>query len=185
MNFDEYSNKAIDDRILKFGLNKEIFYPEVPLNNMSIDQLRWYVTFIANYEFDHIFSNIIKYEEKKKLINDLNEEFNRRFSYIFPIYEIMDKRYCKEKWNGEERYKILSYTFKGHDEMRAFRHTVKVYNKLKNLNIPIEFGVEIFTLFNENLYEYRNVPDDQQKNIDEQNEMVDLFLNIFKLKDEL
>ena len=75
---DAIVENIIDERTEKYGLTKECLNPEKSLDKMTIRELREYVTFFCEKHFYKDLYNITSSGEDKQIINNLNNEFNRR-----------------------------------------------------------------------------------------------------------
>ena len=145
------TEKYIMDRFQKLG--EDFWKPEKKLSEMSLDELRSYVTMFN--ELDYSDSMPIKveisYEEKSKVRDNLNKEFDKRVGKDFlSLYNLYDKHLHKpEKWTGEIRYKLFSYIVSGHSysEMSNFYTAYKLLWFAKERNIKVDDIVEMFINF--------------------------------------
>lgn len=129
--------KIIDDRIRKYGVIETCTRPEKPLSEMTVKELRKYVTFFCEKGFCDGLFNPLNSEEENKIQVDLNEEFNRRCGEEFiSFYNIIDKECNKEKWGGERRYTLLTLTNrKGYRELQSAKGAVELLKIKQNFNI--------------------------------------------------
>lgn len=138
------------DRFQKYG--KDFWKPEKKFSEMSLDELRSYVTMFNKLGYTSCPVRVeIPYEEESKIIDNLNKEFDKRVGKEFlSLYNLYDKHINKpEKWSGEIRYKLFSYKVSGHSysEMSNFYTTYKLLWFAKERNIKVEDIVEMFIKF--------------------------------------
>lgn len=138
--YDDFVEERIkNDRIRKYGLTEKCLHPEKDFKNMTVKELRNYVTFFCMIGYNEYLYKLIDYKTKEKIIENMNEEFNRRVGEEFVLYyNKIDKIKNNEKWNGEERYELLTYTNrKGYMEMsivKAVKEIIEL-DKTKTENI--------------------------------------------------
>lgn len=146
------TEKYIMDRFDRLG--QDFWKPEKKFSEMTLSELRSYVTMFN--ELDYSSSMPVKvenpnYEEKSKIRDNLNKEFDKRVGKDFlAIYNLYDKHLnSPEKWTGEIRYKFFSYKVSdnGYSEMRNFYTAYKLLWFAKERNIKIEDIVEILAKF--------------------------------------
>lgn len=138
--YDDFVEERIkNDRIRKYGLTEKCLLPEKDFKNMTVKELRNYVTFFCMIGYNEYLYKLIDYKTKEKIIENMNEEFNRRVGEEFVLYyNKIDKIKNNEKWNGEKRYELLTYTNrKGYMEMsivKAVKEIIEL-DKTKTENI--------------------------------------------------
>ena len=147
--------KYIMDRFQKFG--EDFWKPEKKLSEMSLDELRSYVTMFNELGYTSFPVQVeIPYEEKAKIRDNLNREFDKRVGKDFlSLYNLYDSTLHKpEKWTGEIRYALLSYKVSGHSysEMSNFYTAYKLLWFAKERNIKVDDIVEMFTNFSKTCY---------------------------------
>jgi len=123
---DEIIERIIDERTKKFGLTPECVRPEKSFNEMTVQELREYVTFISRIGYWNALYKLLDYHEVGRIKKDLNDEFDRRCGEDFvELYNFLDKKHNTEKWCGEERYKLLCLTNdKGYTEMQCAKGVI-------------------------------------------------------------
>ena len=145
------TEKYIMDRFQKFG--EDFWKPEKKLSEMSLDELRSYVTMFNELGCsDSMPIKVeISYEEKSKVRDNLNKEFDKRVGKDFlSLYNLYDEHLHKsEKWLGEIRYKLFSYKVSGHSysEMSNFYTAYKLLWFAKERNMKVDDIVEMFINF--------------------------------------
>lgn len=145
------TEKYIMDRFQKFG--EDFWKPEKKLSEMSLDELRSYVTMFnqLHYSSSTPVKVKISYEEELKVRDDLNKEFDKRVGKDFlSLYNLYDKHLHEpEKWTGEIRYKFFSYkvTDNGYSEMQNFYTAYKLLWFVKERNMKVDDIVEMFINF--------------------------------------
>ena len=146
------TEKYIMDRIYRFG--QDFWKPEKKFSEMTLGDLRAYVTMFNKLDYSSsmpIKVETLNYEEKSKIRDNLNKEFNKRVGKDFlAIYNLYDKHLNRpEKWTGEIRYKFFSYkvTDYCYTEMQNFYTAYKLLWFAKERNIKVEDIVEMFTKF--------------------------------------
>lgn len=147
-----YTEKYIMDRFDRFG--QDFWKPEKKFSEMTLDDLRAYVTMFN--ELDYLSSMPIKvetpnYDEKSKVIDELNKEFDKRVGKDFlTLYNLYDEHINRpEKWLGDIKYRLFSYKVSGHSylEMSNFYTAYKLLWFAKERNIKVDDIVEMFTNF--------------------------------------
>lgn len=109
--------------IKKYGI--EGLKTDIDMSVLGFDELRDLSTVVSEFGYDHELYENIPYEQQKILKEKLNTEFNNRIGELLPIYNIMDKKFNKEKWGGECRYTLLAlHNRKGYGEMESLKNTV-------------------------------------------------------------
>ena len=109
--------------IKKYGI--EGLKTDIDMSVLGFDELRDLSTVVSEFGYDHELYENIPYEQQKILKDKLNAEFDRRMGDTVQIYNIMDKKFNKEKWEGECRYRLLAlHNRKGYSEMKALKNTV-------------------------------------------------------------
>lgn len=162
------SEKYIMSRFKKFG--EDFWKPEKKFSEMSLNELRSYVTMFneLNYSDAMPVKVEISYEEKSKVRDSLNKEFDKRVGKEFlSLYNLYDKHIHEpEKWSGEIRYKLFSYKVNdyGYSEMSNFYTAYKLLWFAKERNIKVEDIVEMFIKFSYPCY--WNLDKDQTKDHD-------------------
>ena len=145
------TEKYIMDRFQKFG--EDFWKPEKKLSELSLDELRSYVTMFneLDYSSSMPIEVEISYEEKSKVRDNLNKEFDKRVGKDFlSLYNLYDKHLHEpEKWTGEIRYKFFSYkvTDNGYSEMQNFYTAYKLLWFVKERNMKVDDIVEMFINF--------------------------------------
>lgn len=140
------------ERVQTLGAETCMF-PEKPLSEMSLEELRKYATFFANFHYvtdlNKAFklSDYISFEQERALRDELNEEFNRRVGNDFvSIYDFFDKRNNKEKWTGEIRYQLLVYSGKPQQELGQATMTKNLLEVGKQLNLNASQILELLEI---------------------------------------
>ena len=149
-------DKYVLKRYKEFGEN--FWKPEKQFSDMSLDELRCYVTMFNYLDFSSSMPVKVEYpyKEKEKIRDNLNKEFDRRVGSDFiRLYNLYDSKLNKpEKWTGEIRYKIFSYRQTGHSytEWSNFIMAYKLLWFARERNIKIDDIVEMFELFSRACY---------------------------------
>ena len=146
------TEKYIMDRFDRFG--QDFWKPEKKFSEMTLSEVRSYVTMFN--ELDYSSSMPVKvetpnYEEKSKIRDNLNKEFDKRVGKDFlALYNLYDEHLNKsEKWSGEIKYRLFSYKVSGHSysEMSNFYTAYKLLWFAKEKGIKIGDIIEMFTKF--------------------------------------
>jgi len=178
--------------IKKYGI--EGLKTNIDMSILDFEELRDMATVVSEFGFDHELYENIPYEQQKILKDKLNAEFDRRMGDTVQIYNIMDKKFNKEKWEGECRYRLLAlHNRKGYSEMEALKNTVW-FMKMRGKTIDIssafeleqvmtyglfwEFGNEIKNVrFDESPEKFEICNSGRKKEIKAQNEFVKYFFD--------
>ena len=143
------TEKYIMDRFDKFG--QDFWKPEKKFSEMTLSELRAYVTMFNELNYSRPVKVEIPYEEESKVIGELNKEFDKRVGKDFlALYNLYDEHLnSPEKWTGEIRYKFFSYkvTDNCYSEMQNFYTTYKLLWFAKERNIKVEDIVEVLARF--------------------------------------
>ena len=132
---------AITRVIEKYGI--EGLQKDIDMSVLSFDELRDMATVVSEIGFDHELYENIPYEQRKILIEKLNIEFDKRIGEPLQIYNMMDKKFNKEKWEGECRYRLLAlHNRKGYSEMTALKNTIW-FMKMEGRTIDISSAFEL------------------------------------------
>lgn len=127
--------------IKKYGI--EGLKTNIDMSILDFEELRDMATVVSEFGFDHELYESIPYEQQKIIKDKLNDEFDRRMGETVQIYNIMDKKFNKEKWEGECRYRLLAlHNRKGYSEMTALKNTVW-FMKMKGKTIDIASAFEL------------------------------------------
>jgi len=127
--------------IKKYGI--EGLKTNIDMSILDFDELRDMATVVSEFGFDYELYENIPYEQQKILKDKLNAEFDRRMGDTVQIYNIMDKKFNKEKWEGECRYRLLAlHNRKGYSEMKALKNTVW-FMKMRGKTIDIVNAFEL------------------------------------------
>lgn len=127
--------------IKKYGIDG--LKTEINMSILDFEELRDMATVISEFGFDHELYESIPYEQQKNIKDKLNAEFDRRMGETIQIYNIMDKKFNKEKWDGECRYRLLAlHNRKGYSEMTALKNTVW-FMKMRGKIIDIASAFEL------------------------------------------
>lgn len=144
--------KYIMDRFYRFGQN--FWKPEKKFSEMTLSEVRSYVTMFNKMDYSSSMPVKVEtpnYEEKSKIRDNLNKEFDKRVGKEFlSLYNLYDKHINEpEKWSGEIRYKLFSYKVNDCDysEMSNFYTAYKLLWFAKERNIKVEDIVEMFIKF--------------------------------------
>ena len=146
---------------------KDFCKPEKPFAEMSLDELRSYVTMFTKLRYSSYIpvEVTLSYGEEREIKESLNKEFDRRVGEDFlKLYNLYDNKLNKpEKWTGEIRYALLSYNMSGHSytEMSNFYTAYKLLWFAKERGIKVDDIVEMFTTFSRACY--WNLDDDSNK----------------------
>lgn len=129
------------------GDMSKVWLPEKEIHEMTNEEIRNYVTFFTECSY-HMTMN--PYELKKQIIDQLNDAWNERVGADFTrIYNFLDEKKNKgEKWNGDERYKMFSYAFKGYGEFSVLKETKATLTFLKEKGISVDVYFELMELNN-------------------------------------
>lgn len=150
--------------IKKYGIDG--LKTDINMSVLNFEELRDMATLVSEVGFDHELYENIPYEQQKILKDKLNAEFDRRMGDTVQIYNIMDKKFNKEKWEGECRYRLLAlHNRKGYSEMTALKNTVW-FMKMRGKIIDVVSAFELeqvmtYGLFWEFGNEIRNVQFDE------------------------
>lgn len=135
--------------IKKYGI--EGLKTNIDMSILDFDELRDMATVVSEFGFDYELYEKIPYEQQKILKDKLNAEFDRRIGETVQIYNIMDKKFNKEKWEGECRYRLLAlHNRKGYSEMTALKNTVwfvKMIGRTITISNALELQVMTYGLF--------------------------------------
>lgn len=150
--------------IKKYGI--EGLKTDIDMSVLDFDELRDMATVVSKFGYDHELYENIPYEQQKILEQKLNIEFNNRIGELLPIYNIMDKKFNKEKWEGECRYRLLAlHNHKGYGEMESLKNTVwfmKMIGKTIDISNALELEqVMTYGLFWEFGHEIHGIEFDQ------------------------
>lgn len=150
--------------IKKYGI--EGLKTNIDISILDFEELRDMATLVSEFGFDHELCESISYKQQKIIKDKLNAEFDRRMGEIVQIYNLMDKKFNKEKWEGECRYRLLAlHNRKGYSEMTALKNTVwfmKIRGKIIDISSAFELEkVMTYGLFWEFGNEIRDVPFDE------------------------
>lgn len=127
--------------IKKYGI--EGLKMDINMSVLNFEELRDMATVVSEFGFDDELYENIPYEQQKILKDKLNTEFDRRMGDTVQIYNIMDKKFNKEKWEGECRYRLLAlHNRKGYSEMKALKNTVW-FMKMRGKTIDIVNAFEL------------------------------------------
>lgn len=139
---DEYIIADARARVIqKYGI--EGLKADIDMYTLNFDELRDIATVVSEFGFDHKLYESILYEQQKIIKGKLNAEFDRRMGDTVQIYNIMDKKFNKEKWEGECRYRLLAlHNRKGYSEMTALKNTVW-FMKIRDKTIDIASAFEL------------------------------------------
>ncbi len=125
---------------------------DIDMSVLDFDELRDMATVVSEFGYDHELYENIPYEQQKILKEKLNTEFNNRIGELLPIYNIMDKKFNKEKWEGECRYRLLAlHNRKGYSEMEALKNTVW-FMKMTGRTIDISNALELEQVMTHGLF---------------------------------
>lgn len=190
---DEDIIKSVKERILsKYSISD--INEEIDLSKISFKELRDWATFVAEIGYDASLYENLGYDIRVALVSKLNHEFNVRIGEIVEIYDVLDSSLNREKWGGEERYKLLVLTNrKGYSEMGCLKNAVW-FMHLKGKPVDIHIAKELGYLMNHTLYwefgnEIRNIDFEKNKEsfnicnagrikeIEAQNKFIDLIFN--------
>lgn len=121
---DDYVAKATNNVIGRYGIHN--INEKLDVENMPLHELRELATTMAEIGYNEELYNKVPYDTQKLIRDRLNKEFNRRLGEeASKIYEMLDKELNKEKWGGEERFKLMNLcNRKGYTEMGVLKNTV-------------------------------------------------------------
>jgi len=139
---DKVINEIYKERIELYGRTRECVLPEKELSTMTLRELRKYATFFIELDYDSYHGEysglykIISYGEKKDITEKLNKEFNQRAGDEFvKLYDYLDKIHNREKWNGEQRFHLMTLTNrKGHTPLQICKGILEIL-KIKKSNV--------------------------------------------------
>jgi len=141
-----YDDKVITEiykeRVELYGRTRECVLPEKELSKMTLKELRKYVTFFIELDYDSYHGEysglykIISYGEKKDITEKLNKEFNKRAGDEFvKLYDYLDKIHNREKWDVEQRFHLMTLTNrKGFTPLQICKGILEIL-KVKKLNV--------------------------------------------------
>lgn len=114
---------------------------------MNYTKVRYAITFLGNYGYDHEFyiaHGCDKYYKQARLAE---RNFNKWFDINLPdgileLYNYYDAHYNTEKWGGEQRHLLLNKTtLKPNTEMSCLKAAVR-FKYFINANPEIESNIE-------------------------------------------
>lgn len=173
---DKIVMNAIENVIKRYGyegINESIDLASLPLN-----ELRELATVIAELGYHGVLYDRIGYETRHILQEKLNKEFDRRLGeQATKIYNMMDKRFNREKWGGEVRYELMNLcNRKGYGEMGCLKNTVW-YMHLVGEEITVGCAYELSRIMTSTLYwEFTKRVDTEER--------FDASLEIFKIHND-
>lgn len=174
-------DEIISKRLLMVNCDlSKIGYPEKKLSKMSTKEIREYVTFLDNKNRFPVTIKALTRQDKAQIVQELNEEWDRRVGKDFAtIYNYLDGKKNWEKWNGEIRYLLFSYSYKIHSEFAIIKQTKAILNYLKQNHLSVEQFIQIANLLNY-FYFWEMAPDigdyEESTNKAYQDEFVDYVL---------
>lgn len=138
--------EILSERLLAVkGDINTVWVPEKKFSEMTINEIRKYVTFFVDLGYQSLVK--MPYEDKRKIIEKMNKEWDRRAGDDFTkIYNHLDKIKNTEKWNGEERYKFFSYSHKGLSEFAVLKQAKAILNFLYEKGIDVDDALALFQL---------------------------------------
>lgn len=173
---DKIVMNAIENVIKRYGykgINKS-----TDVESLLLYELRELATVIAELGYHGVLYDRIGYENRHILQEKLNKEFDRRLGEpATKIYNMIERRFNKEKWGGEVRYELMSLcNRKGYAEMECLKNTVW-YMHLVGEEITVERAYELSKIMTSALYW------DFTKRVDTE-ERFDASPEIFKIHNE-
>lgn len=129
-------------------IKENFFEPEKSLSEMSTEELRAYITIFSEYGYNSYCEPLIpfkmSYERQKEIIIMLNTEFNKRIpNKVLAFYNKLDNIH-NEKWCGDERYKLLSFTCGLSTEKCILNTAIKLsqldFSNIENVVSVIDYG---------------------------------------------
>lgn len=115
--------------------------------SMDYAKVRYAITFLGNYGYDHEFYEAHECSQYYKQDHLARENFNKWFDENLPdelleLYDYYDAHYNTEKWGGEQRYLLLNKTtLKPNIEMACLKAAVRFKHFINN-NQKIECSLE-------------------------------------------
>jgi len=93
----------------------------------NLPAVRDAITFIDTIGYRQEYYERIDYKQKQSIVVLCNDFFNSLLSeQVLQLYNYFDKKFNKEKWNGECRYKLLDRTSnKGYTEISCLKAAVR------------------------------------------------------------
>lgn len=122
------------------------------MSALSFDELRDMAIVVSELAYDEELYESIPYDQQRIIRDKLNREFDRRIGESLQIYNMMDKKFNKEKWNGDCRYHLLTlHNRKGYGEMTALKNTIW-FMKMKGQTIDISTAFELEQVMTNGLF---------------------------------
>ena len=128
------------------------------IQNYNFEEIRSLATVMSVIVFNYDLYVKISFEQKS-IEDRLNAAFYYFLGDLLPVYNLLDTKFIKEKWNGDQRYSLLAlHSKKGHSEMSVLKNVVWI-SKLIGSPISLESAEELnaimsCTLFCAFEYEY-------------------------------
>ncbi|MEE3325542.1 MAG: hypothetical protein VZR33_09425 [Methanosphaera sp.] len=114
---------------------------------MNYTRVRYAITFLGNYGYDHEFYDAHECNKFYKQAHLAEGNFNKWFDINLPdgileLYNYYDSHYNTEKWGGEQRYLLLNKTtLKPNIEMACLKAAVR-FKHFINAIPKIECNIE-------------------------------------------
>lgn len=140
---DDFVESAKKNVIKRYGVGG--ISSNIDVEDLKLKDLRELATVVAEIGYDNKLYDAVGYADKHKLEDKLNKEFDRRLGEdAVKIYNMLDKRFNKEKWGGEVRYHIMNLcNRKGYSEMSCLKNTVWIMNlmgKTMDADVALEMS---------------------------------------------
>ena len=152
-----------EEYFLHYYDNVEDFFNEAAdeshVLGMNYTRVRYAITFLGNYGYDHEFYEAHECGQYYKQAHLAERNFNKWFDMNLPdgileLYNYYDAHYNTEKWGGEQRYLLLNKTtLKPNTEMACLKAAVRFKHFINN-NQEIESNIENAVL----LSKFLNIP---------------------------
>ena len=117
------------------------------VENMGYEKIRYAISFIENYEYDHEFYDkhkCAKYiDQKRAAVSNFNKWFNDHLpNGLLELYNFFDETNNEEKFNGDRRYALLDKTSrKPYTEMACLKAAVRFQYFIDN-NKTLESNIQ-------------------------------------------
>lgn len=127
--------------------------PEVDFKiSWSFEDIRKLATVVSEIGYDKYLYKQLSYEERKSLDAKLNALFDSYLGDLLPVYNMLDKKLNKEKWTGDQRYRLLAlHNRKGYAEMGVLKNVIW-FSTLTGKEITIELAEELAQVMTNRLY---------------------------------
>lgn len=127
--------------------------PDVDFTNgWTFDEIRNLATVVSEIGYDEKLYKKLPYEQRNSLEKKLCDVFDVMLKELLPIYNLLDEKLNREKWSGDQRYKLLAlHNRKGYTEMSVLKNAVW-FAQLEGKVIDIESAKELNSIMSSTLY---------------------------------